>query len=342
MYFADELNLDSRNEVEELREFLKTFRVVFDKPDRTYVVRKEGKIIATGSIEKNILKYFFIDCTYSGQGIIGLIFNQLLEHILEEGYKTYFVFTTPNNKEVFKSLRLSEVGSTSKVILLEGGFYNIDDWINDVKKEIGPKKGKRGAIVANCNPMTLGHKYLVSEALEYVEELLLFVVEEDASVFPFKNRYEIVKEELKDMENVKVLKGGYYIISSGTFPTYFIKKQDDQLDVYTELDATIFAKRVAKGLDINIRFIGTEDKDIVTNTYNRALIKLLGDYDVETKLIPRLKIANKTVSATTIRNLIKEDKYEDAYKYLTKSSKRFLNSPNGEKIIQKIKNENAI
>lgn len=342
MFFADELNLNNENEVNELGEFLKSYRVAFEKPDKAYVIRKDGRIIATGSSEGNILKYFFVDCTYSGQGAISSIFNELLEHILDQGYNSYFVFTTPNNKSIFKSLGLTEVSSTDKVILLEGGFHNIEKWIKDIKEQIGPKKGKRGAIVANCNPMTLGHKYLITEALDYVDELLVFVVEEDLSIFPFKKRYEIVKEELKDFENVKVLKGGFYIISRGTFPTYFIKRQDDLLDIYTDLDATIFGERIAKGLDINIRFLGTEDSDIVTNAYNRALIKVLDDYDVEAKLIPRLKMGDKTVSATYIRGLIKEDRLDEAYKYLTTAAEEFLNTDCGGKIIQEIKNENAI
>lgn len=342
MFFADELNLNNQNEVNELKNFLKSFRVAFEVPDKTYVIRKDGRIIATGSSERNILKYFFVDCTYSGQGAIASIFNELLEYILSQGYESYFVFTTPNNKSVFQSLGLSEVSATEKVILLEGGFYNIEKWMADTKREIGPKKGKRGAIVANCNPMTLGHKFLVTEALEYVDELLVFVVEEDLSVFPFEDRLAIVKEELKDFENVKVLKGGSYIISRGTFPTYFIKKKDDLLDVYTDLDATIFAQRIAKGLDINIRFLGTEDTDAVTNVYNRALMKVLDDYNIETTLIPRLKMGDKTVSATYVRQLIKEDKLEKSYRYLTLATKRFLNTELGEKVIQRIKNENAI
>lgn len=341
MFFADELNLNNENEVNELKDFLKSFRVIFETPDKSYVIRKDGRIIATGSSEKNILKYFFVDCIYSGQGAIAVIFNQLLEDILDQGYKSYFVFTTPNNEAVFKSLGLTVVSSTEKVTLLEGGFYGIRKWIEDTQEEIGPKKGKRGAIVANCNPMTLGHKYLITEALEYVDELLMFVVEEDLSIFPFKNRYEIVKEELKDFHNVKVLKGGSYIISRGTFPTYFIKKKDDFLDVYTELDATIFGQRIAKGLGISTRFIGTEDKDIITNTYNRSLIKVLSDFNMETILMPRLKIGDKTVSASYVRRLIYEDKLEEAYKYLTIASKNFLNTDDGEKVIQKIKNEGA-
>lgn len=341
MFVAEEINLSNIEEVNQLKDFLKTFRVAFEMPEKTYVVRNGGEIIATGSSDGNVLKYFFVNYTAGGRDAATAIFKKLLEHVENTGYKSYFVLTSPNYKAIFLSFGLEEVSSTDKVTLLEGGNYNIEKWIEDTNKEIGPKKGKRGAIVANCNPMTLGHKYLISEALENVDELLFFVVEEDSSVFPIERRLEIVKEELKDLDNIKVLKGGSYIISRGTFPTYFIKKEDDMLDIYTELDATIFGQRIAKGLEINTRFLGTENLDYVTNAYNRALIKVLDDYNIETKLIPRLKIGERTVSASYVRNLIKEGKLDEAYKFLTLSAKEYLETDEGKIIIDRIKNENV-
>ena len=220
----------------------------YDFPDITFVIRDNGEIIATGSASGNILKYFFAKCTYSGQGAIGIIYNSLLEYVIEKGYNSYFIFTTPNNKTVFTSLGLSEVYSTDSVILLEGGFYNYSKWISKVKDYVGLKNGRRGVIVVNCNPMTLGHKYLMNRALEEVEELIIFVVEEDLSIFPFETRYNIVANEFKNDDRVKVIKVGPYIIYRGTFPTYFIKKKDQMLDIYTDLDASIFADKIEKDL----------------------------------------------------------------------------------------------
>lgn len=55
------------------------------------------------------------------------------------------------------------------------------------------KEGKNGCIVMNCNPFTLGHQYLVEYASKRVDHLYLFVVEEDKSFFPFRDRLELVK-----------------------------------------------------------------------------------------------------------------------------------------------------
>lgn len=44
-----------------------------------------------------------------------------------------------------------------------------------------------GTVVDNCNPFTLGHRYLISQAASQVKHLFVFVVEEDKSFFPFSN-----------------------------------------------------------------------------------------------------------------------------------------------------------
>jgi len=59
MFFSDEINLNNPIEVEEIKSFLKIFNVDYDLPDKTYVIRDNGEIIATGSASGNILKYFF-------------------------------------------------------------------------------------------------------------------------------------------------------------------------------------------------------------------------------------------------------------------------------------------
>ena len=57
-------------------------------------------------------------------------------------------------------------------------------------RQIAPKIG---AIVMNCNPFTLGHRYLVEYAASQVEHLYIFAIEEDKSIFPFVDRFELIK-----------------------------------------------------------------------------------------------------------------------------------------------------
>ena len=337
MFFSDEINLNNKNDIKEVRKFLNEFDVEFDYPDKTFVIRRNNQIIATGSAEGNILKYFFSYEEYKGQGLMGIIYNSLLNHLMEKGYDSFFVFTTPNNNIIFESLGLKEVYSTETVSLLEGGFYNYERWIANIKTYLPAKKGIRGSIIMNCNPMTLGHQYLIQKALNEVDELLIFVVEEDQSVFPFKDRFAIMENELVNEPGVILFKSGPYIISRGTFPTYFIKEKDDMLDIYTKLDGAIFGNKIAKDLDIDIRFLGTEPQDIVTSLYNETLKQLLKNSGVNVKVIPRKSIDGKIVSASHVRDLLSKGKDIEAYTLLPESTIQYLKSEIGQAIIDKLK-----
>ncbi|MFB0972448.1 MAG: [citrate (pro-3S)-lyase] ligase, partial [Neofamilia sp.] len=76
-------------------------------------------------------------------------------------------------------------------------------------------------------------KHLLEYAKSKVDELIVFIVEEDKSTFTTEERYSIVKNEYKNDDKVVVILGGPYIISQATFPTYFIKKLDETTDIYT-------------------------------------------------------------------------------------------------------------
>ena len=86
------------------------------------------------------------------------------------------------------------------------------------------RKNVNGAIVMNCNPFTRGHRYLIESAAKQVDTLYVFVVEEDKSFFPFTERLMLVRNGIKDLSNVIVLPSGKFMISSLTFPEYFVKK----------------------------------------------------------------------------------------------------------------------
>ena len=44
----------------------------------------------------------------------------------------------------------------------------------------------------NANPFTLGHRYLVEQAAAACDWLHVFVVAEDASFFPYRDRFQLV------------------------------------------------------------------------------------------------------------------------------------------------------
>ena len=313
MFYVDKLIKGSSSE-KALSEFLLDRDVIYEDVDASYIIRDAGNIIATVSVKKNLIKFFYIDDKYQGEGLAIELINSALEEIIDKGYRSYFVFTKAKNENIFTSLSMDVIEKTEDVILLEGGFFKYADWIETIKKDID--KDEYNAIVMNANPLTLGHEYLVDKALEDARDLIIFVLEEDASYFSTRDRYELVKKHYHDNNRVRIYKSGPYIISRATFPTYFLKKDTDRLKVYTELDAKIFARRIAKDLNIKKRYFGTEPIDKVTQKYNEMMKKILSEYGIECEFIERKTIDGEVISASKVRECYEND-FSACKKYLS-------------------------
>lgn len=339
----DKINLNNLKEVTEIEKFLQYFDLKYDNSvDYTIVARDSQKVIATASKEKNIVKYFAIDNNYQGEGLSTQLLTNIINKMFDEGYYHSMVFTKFINKDLFKGMGYKEVTHTDKVILMEMGNKNINKTLEKIikKYDIDTSK-KRAMLVMNCNPFTLGHQYLIEKVASENEEVLIFVVEEDKSVFPFKVRYELVKKGVAHLPNVKVIEGTEYIISSATFPNYFLRKEDDTLVEYTKLDASVCGEKFGKILNINRRYVGEEPYCNVTNTYNNTLKTILPQYDIEVIIIPRKEIEGKAISASYVRELLREDRFEEIERLVPKTTYEFLLSSQGKEIGVKLKASNT-
>lgn len=156
----------------------------------------------------------------------------------------------------------------------------------------------------NCNPFTKGHRYLVEQALRHVDFLIIFVVEENQSIFPFEERFSMVVNGTSDLKNIRVVPSGNFILSNATFPEYFLKIEDHDLIQNVEYDITLFAEQIAPRLNITYRFVGEEPFDSVTNEYNNAMKKILPQHGIKLIEIPRLRNNLATISATTVRGIL--------------------------------------
>ncbi|MDR2492638.1 MAG: hypothetical protein LBD25_04175 [Coriobacteriales bacterium] len=188
-------------------------------------------------------------------------------------------------------------------------FFNLGEDMSGLEQYLGKLKLIQkpiGSVVMNCNPFTMGHRYLVETAAGKVAHLYVFVVEEDSSYFPFATRIKLVQEGLADLQNVTVIPSGEFIISLRTFDAYSHKDklQDKVIDAST--DVHVFGKYIAPSLDITVRSVGDEPIDAVTRQYNAALLDILPRYGVDLVVIPRKAMMNEPISASRVRRLLKE------------------------------------
>lgn len=181
-----------------------------------------------------------------------------------------------------------------------------------------------GSIVMNCNPFTLGHRYLIEKALEQCDFLIIFVVQEDKSIFPFEDRLKLVDECTADIENKEVIPSGKFIISSLTFSEYFNKSEMQGRTIDTSLDVTVFAREIAPCLHIKKRFVGEEPNDSVTRQYNETMARILPEYGIELVEIPRAEVNDQPISASNVRLLLEKKQFEEIKKLVPEPTYNYL------------------
>ena len=274
--------------------------------EQTVLVWEDEELVATGSREGNILKCLAVDNSRQGEGLLATVITQLRQNAFQAGHSHLFLYTKPRNEYLFTSLFFHPIARTDKVLLMEDGARGIGRFLASMDKP----QGECGAIVMNADPFTLGHRYLVEEASRRCERLLVFVLSEDKGHFPASVRLELVRRGTEDLPNVTVLPTGPYLISSATFPTYFLKDRDNADAVHCMLDVEIFTKHFAPYFSITRRFVGTEPLSALTARYNEVLNAELPRRGIPVEVIPRLEKNGIPVSASAVRAALKDNDRE--------------------------------
>ncbi|GET31547.1 hypothetical protein PbJCM13498_04100 [Prolixibacter bellariivorans] len=261
----------------------------------------------------------------------GNVFFDLV-HLTPEGYNAVARFIAKEIKDNLKKRTFTAMNSysdTEKNIFhkieqcrFRAALRYIDNdfphYINFLKSKYKP--GNNGIAAMNCNPFTLGHRYLVSTASKMVDTLYVFVVEEDKSYFPFEQRFEMIKEGLKNIANVEVVPTGKFLVSSMTFPDYFSKEEGFNPAMNVAYDFEIFVNYIAPALDLRNRFIGNEPFCRTTRTHHNIMKKTLPQKGISVIEIERLENKFGAISASTVRKLIKDKEFDKLDSFLPGTS----------------------
>ncbi len=335
------LEIFTSRDNEKVEKFLETQNLKLGKNiDYTIGVFYKNEIIGTGSLSGKVLKSIAVRCDFQGEGITNKIVSKLINEAFYRREIHLFVYTKPENKVLFESLGFYSIAEIDKVCLLENKRDGIKKFTEEIQKK--KKKGNIiGSIVMNCNPFTYGHQYLIEKASKECDVVHIFVVWEDKSIFPAEIRYNLMKKGTENFGNVIIHKGKDYIISNATFPSYFIKGEEDVIVSQTKLDIEIFKKYIVPALGINRRYIGEEPYCKTTNLYNETMKNLLPEAGVEVIVVERKKLEDKAISASTVREALSKDDRESLKKLVPQTTYEFFHTEEGKKIIEKIKNNNS-
>ncbi len=324
-----EFDFTNKRRVKRVESFLNSIGLDFPSSIENFVIAKDGdELIACGGLDGKVLKGIAVAPHRRGEGLILSVMTRLINIAYSKNIKDLFIFSTPNNIELFEGCGFKLIENCDNEIILMENSDNLA--VYKEKLSLKRREGNTiGSIVMNANPFTLGHQYLVEEAAKRSDWLHLFVVKEDLSQFKFKDRIALIKEGVSHIENVTVHEGSDYIISNATFPTYFIKDKGKINELHAKLDLSVFRNHLAPVLGISHRFVGTEPYCVVTNNYNKNMKKILENPDgksnpIEVVEIERIEQGGKAISASRVRELLRVGNFNELEKIVPISTLKFL------------------
>jgi len=293
----------------------------------------DGALIATGSSFGSTLRCFAVSDEHRGEGLLNEVVSHLLERQFARGCSHIFLYTKPESARFFSDLGFSEVARAERAVFMEnrrGGFASYCAGLTRTPP------GKTAAIVMNANPFTRGHRYLVEKAAGENDFVHLFVLSEEAGPIPFALRRRLVQDGVADIPNVVLHDSGPYIISSATFPSYFLKDGDDAIRAQAALDVAVFGE-IARALGVTRRYVGDEPTSRVTSLYNEVMAARLPELGVDCTVVPRMETGGRVVSASAVRQAIHDGALDTVADMLPESTYRFFASPEAARVVQAIR-----
>ena len=305
------------------------------------VDESSDEIVAGGGLKGGVIKCVAVADGHKGEAVANQIVSHLIAKANAAGHQCVKLFTKPQNRPLFESLSFRFLAEAPEAILMETGVGGIAKYseelrakseecncyllagrnsveVDSTKLSVDTVKWSVGVIVMNCNPFTLGHRYLIERSSELVERLYVVVVREDCSMFSYSERKAMVSQGVKDLGNVVVVDGSDYAVSATTFPTYFLKRISDATDTQILLDLDIYLRHIAPALGANVRFVGSEPTDPITRRYNELMRQQLGDDHICE--IPRMEKYGSVVSASRVRRAIEANSLWQAIELVPSST----------------------
>jgi [citrate (pro-3S)-lyase] ligase len=182
-------------EIAKVKLFLEENGLKYDKDiTETLYIEEDNEPIASVSRSDYIIKCLAVKSDKRGENLAGAVLSEMLQNMRQEGINYYQVFTKSEYVSVFESMGFRMLAKTKRVAILEAGESRIKETMIKLKTRIekhlkaSVNDKSIGAIVVNCNPMTLGHYQLILDSAVNHDLLLVFVVEEDQSLFSFEER----------------------------------------------------------------------------------------------------------------------------------------------------------
>ncbi len=331
------ISLSNPYEYTQLLNFLSAHHLTYDKEAIDCclgIYDDTDELLATASLSGYVIRNVAVSPHCQGEGLVNTLLSELLAFGASRGIFYFQLFTKPQYIYAFTDIGFRLLAKTEYAALLEFGSLTPQQWGQRQMQtySIDPNRA-HAAVVMNANPFTCGHQYLLEEVCQKESSVLLFIVEENRSALPFSIRLDLVKRGTAHLSNLTICPSGPYIISQGTFPSYFLKKEE-ALFAQTSLDAEIFGSQIAPLFHIQKRYVGTEPTDKVTAVYNHSLRSILSSHQISLYELKRKELNGTAISASVVRQLWLEQNWQAIVPLVPAATLEFLQSSQGEALRQ--------
>ena len=301
----------------------------------------DWNLIATGSCFHNTIRCLAVSSQHQGEGLLNQVISHLMDVQMSRGNSHLFLYTKPSSAKFMSDLGFYEVARVSgTLVFMENRRDGFARYCSNLMQT--QQVGRRIAgIVMNANPFTNGHLHLVEQAARENDIVHLFVLSEEAGPIPFSVRRRLVQQGVAHLNNVICHDSGPYLISSATFPSYFLKDSDAAICAQAELDLLVFGK-IAEALNIQRRYVGQEHSSHVTALYNETMLRKLPGMGIDCIEIPRLTQGEAAISASTVRQAIHDGRIEDIKAWVPVSTYEFFRSEQGQAVCAAIQRETHV
>jgi len=322
--------LTSRRRMQPAEALLQSQGLQLDSLDELYgIYDTEDTLHGVGGFAGTVLKCLALSDALQGTDIGASIVSHLCSRIaaLHPGMPIQ-IFTKPIYKPLFSSLGFNVIGQAPYAVMLENQPAAFRSYLDLLHRN---SCDGSAVIVMNANPCTLGHLHLVQTAAKRFPHLFVMLVDDaNSSQFSYMERYTALFEAIIHLSNVSVLPASRYAVSAATFPSYFLKQDNDPALQQIKLDLNIFTHHIAPALKAVARVVGTEPSDPLTARYNAVMKETLPGCGIQVMEIERLQIDGCPVSASAVREAVKQGRYATAFRLTPPSTAALLMSKGAE------------
>ncbi len=218
----------------------------------------DGRLVACGARAGRVLKMLVVTADKRGTGLTGDIAAELMRLGREAGHNSFLIFTRRCSVTVFTGLGFKPLTEQGPIIMLEQG-NRLPHYLAERAALMRP--GNNVAVMIDADPFARAHARLIERTAQGADTVYVFVYGEGPYRLPLDNRLECARRSVAHIDSAVVTDLAHYHIHPRTFPTYFLRPDDDAEAIRTGIVDELFVRHIAPSFHIIRRVADLEPQE---------------------------------------------------------------------------------